>query len=554
MSDRRELLQATAVISGATAASRVLGYVRDAVVAAYFGTGLYADAFIAAFRLPNVLRRLFGEGSLTISFIPIYTQVLHESDSGRAQQLFNRAFTLLSIVLVALTTLGIVFASAVVGVLAPGFGEDALKDQVTVYLTRVMLPYAVLICLVALFMGVLNAHKRFFAPAFAPVLLNVGMITCTVALGNRFQWPVTAVAVGVIVGGVLQVILQIPFLRKIGRVPRLNFHFRDRDLAKVGLLMLPGLIGLSVYTINVFINTVFASLLQPGAVSFLYYSDRLMELPQGIFAIAVGTALLPSLSSMAARDDRKGMVETMNYAMRLITLILLPASVGLYVLADPICNVLYQRGQFDLHSTLQTAVALRYYTLGLLFFGALRALVPTYYALKDSITPAIVALFTLLVNVGCGLSFMGPTASNEVAWISWITHHYNPTGPMAHGGLALANTFSALFNTTLLTVILRKRIGKIGGRRILRTFLISALACVPMAFAAHKVAGYFSFTTSGFGAIKTAGLVAAIVSGGATYAITLAALDRKQFADVLRRLRRKRPLNHESRPTEPPVL
>ncbi|MCZ7585736.1 MAG: murein biosynthesis integral membrane protein MurJ [Deltaproteobacteria bacterium] len=296
MSEKRRVLKAAGTVGAWTMASRVLGYVRNAIIAAFFGAGLETDAFIAAFRIPNLLRRLFGEGSLTASFVPVYTDVRTNQGEERSRELFGAAFTAVLLIVSVLTVLGIVFAHKVVAVLAPGFGDDPAKEELTVFLLRLMFPYAVAICLVALFMGVQNARGFFFAPAFAPVLLNVSIIFSAVFLAGRFDLPVTALAVGVLVGGVLQFALQWPYLKKLGHRLRLRFDFKDRDLRRVGYLMLPSLIGLSVYSLNVFLNTIFASLLVPGAVSYLFYADQLMELPQGVFAIAVGTALLPSLS------------------------------------------------------------------------------------------------------------------------------------------------------------------------------------------------------------------------------------------------------------------
>ncbi|MCL4236060.1 MAG: murein biosynthesis integral membrane protein MurJ [Deltaproteobacteria bacterium] len=539
MSEKRTVLRATAVVAGATMVSRVLGFVREAIIAAYFGTGIYADAFFAAFRIPNVLRRLFGEGSLTISFIPIYAKVREEQGPERARRLFDEACTLLSIMLIGLVTLGVLFAPAIVSFIAPGFGEIPAKDAITIHLTRVMLPYALLICLVALFMGVLNAHKHFFSPAFAPVFLNLGMIGCTIALASYFEWPVTSVAVGVIVGGVAQLVLQLPSLRRISHIPRLNFQFRDPDLARIGLMMLPGMIGLSVSTLDVFVNQIFASLLDPGAVSYLYYADRLMELPQGVFAISVGTALLPSLAALAARNERAQLVDTTNYAMRMIIFVNLPASVGLFVLAEPICNVLYQRGHYDLNSMLQTAHALRFYAFGLLGFGMLRVLVPAFYALKDSLTPALVAIGALTVNLVAGLTMMGPTSSDAVGWISWYTHHVNPTGPLRHGGLALAGTLAACFNAIVLTVILRRRLGPIGGRKLAKALLTAGLGSAVMGTCVSRIAGMFDFTTSGFTSTKGIGLALSIGGGIGAYALAVAAIDRRQAAEVWARIRRR---------------
>jgi putative peptidoglycan lipid II flippase len=539
MSERKSILRATGVVSGATMLSRILGYVRDAVIAAYFGAGIYSDAFFAAFRIPNLLRRLFGEGALTISFIPVYSELKEKEGDERAKNLYYTCFTALISVLAVITILGILFAPFIARILVPGFADDLAKQDITILLLKIMFPYALLICTVALFMGVLNSWNRFFAPAFAPVLLNVGMITATVLLVNQLELPVMALAIGVVAGGIMQVALQMPFLKKIGHLPKLRFQFRDPALKKIGRLMLPSLLGLSVYSLNVFINTNFASLLAPGSVSFLFYADRLMELPQGVFAIAVGAALLPSLSRQAASGDASGLVDSMNYAMRLVIIIILPASVGLYVLAEPIINVLFQRGRFDFHSTVQTAAALRFYIIGLVFFAALRVIVPTFYAMKDAMTPALVGAGALVVNILCGLSFMGPTVSNALPFVSAFTEAFNPTGPLRHTGLALANTFSGGFNFFVLAWILKKRIGKIGLKRILRTFGLSGLSALLMGLVAWMISGCFQYTSSNAELAKTSGLAAAVVAGAAVYFALMMIMNRSEMREIFE-FRKKR--------------
>ncbi len=532
MNERKSILHASGIVSGATMLSRVLGYIRDAVIAAYFGTGIYADAFFAAFRIPNLLRRLFGEGALTISFVPIYSELKEKEGTQRARQFYYTCFSALIAVLAVITALGVIFAPFIAKILVPGFSESPDKQAVTILLLRIMFPYALLICTVALFMGVLNSWNRFFAPAFAPVLLNVGMIASTIFLVNHLELPVMALAYGVIAGGVMQVVLQLPFLKSIAHLPKIGFNFRDPALTRVGKLMLPSLIGLSVYSLNVFINTNFASLLASGSVSYLFYADRLMELPQGIFAIAVGTALLPSLSRQAAKNDTAGLVDSMNYAMRLVIIIILPASVGLYVLAQPIVNVLFQRGHFDYNSTIQTAAALRFYIFGLVFFAALRVIVPTFYAMKDAMTPMLVAAVALLVNILCGLSFMGPTLSDAQPLVSAFTHHFNPTGPLRHAGLALANTCSGFFNFVVLAWLLKKRIGRIGLKSILRTLFIAGVASIIMGIAVRFVAGLFTYTSHGAEISKIIGLGLSVVVGASVYAAVMWIFDKGELREI----------------------
>ncbi|MBZ0274318.1 murein biosynthesis integral membrane protein MurJ [bacterium] len=540
MSERGNVIRAATTVSALTMISRVTGFVRDAVIAAYFGAGLQNDAFVAAFRIPNLLRRLFGEGALTASFIPIFTEVREHQGEERAKELFSIAFSVVVVILAATTALGIAFAKPIVDLLAPGFVESPEKDALTLLLLRVMFPYAILICLVALFMGVLNAGGRFFAPAFAPVLLNLSMIASALFFVNRLELPVMALAIGVLAGGVLQLALQLPYLKRLGYWPRWRFVPSDPDLRRIVILLLPSLIGISVYSINVFLNTRFASLLGSGTVSYIFYGDRLMELPQGIFAIALGTAILPAMSRHAARGERAELLGTLNFALRSVTALIIPIAAGMFVLSEPIINVLFQRGRFDYEATVKTAEVLRMYTFGLAFFSALRVIVPTFYALKDTLTPALVALATMFVNIFCAISFMGPTVSDADPFLYQYTRAFNPTGPMAHAGLALANSVSALFNFSIVVVILRKRLGRIGARQLIKTLAASAAASAVMALAVAKIATWYDFTTSGANAGKIAGLVLAIGAGVVVYFAVLFPFDREILSVIIRAVRRRR--------------
>ncbi|MGD0275361.1 MAG: murein biosynthesis integral membrane protein MurJ [Syntrophales bacterium] len=438
--ENKRVAQAAGVVGMATLLSRIFGYIRDMVVAAIFGAGLVSDAFFAAFRMPNIMRRLLGEGSLTVSFVPVFTEYLKKKSKEEALELADIVFTILSIVLVILSIIGIIIAPLLVTIMAPGFSKTPIQFDLCVFLTRIMFPYIFFISLVALCMGILNSLRHFAAPALSPVVLNLSMILSTLLLRDYFREPITALAVGVIIGGALQLAMQWPFLVKMGVHLRLNFHFRHPGVRKMGVLLIPTFIGSSVYQINVLVGTILGSLLPKGSLSYLYYADRIVELPLGVFAIAVGTASLPSLSSQVARGQMTELKQTLSFSLRLILFITIPASVALIALRVPILSVLFERGAFTTRSTLLTAQALLFYTVGLWAFSVIRVIDAAFFALQDRISPLKAAAAALIVNVGASIILMYP---------------------LKHGGLALATSVASAVNVMILWVILHRRIGRI---------------------------------------------------------------------------------------------
>lgn len=538
MSERKHVVKAAGVVGAVTMISRVFGYVRDAVIASYFGAGMAADAFFVAFRIPNLLRRLFGEGSMTISFVPVFTEALEKDGKERAKELASICFTVFSAILAFLTVLGVIFSPFIIQILAPGFeGElykgDSSKMDLTILLTRIMFPYSLLICLVALAMGVLNSVKHFFAPAFAPVLLNLAMIACGIGLYYFIDPPILGLAIGVVAGGVLQLILQVPFLIKKGYFPKIIFRLDDPGLRTIALLMLPAMFGMAVHTFAVFINTIFASLLEEGAVSYLFYADRLMELPLGVFAIAIGTAVLPSMSRQAAHNDFEGLKDTLSYATRLVTFICFPAAIGLIALSEPIVNVLFQRGAFNFAATTATAKALVFFCVGLPFFAILRIIVPTFYSMKNTKTPVLFAALSLLVTLICDLLFIGPIKSTDMELLAYLTENLNVTGPMGYGGLALATSVGAMFNCIGLMIVLKRKVGRMGGTKIAVSFARTAVASLGMGVVVWFVVGLFDFTTNGFSALKTMGLFAAVASGIVAYVLFAYLLKSNELGSAL---------------------
>ena len=470
MSETARITKAAGIVGAATLLSRILGFVRDVVVAWFFGAGLVADAFFVAFRIPNLLRRLFAEGSLTISFIPVFTEHLYKRGREDAFNLARSAWWLLTIILLVVTVIGVFLSPLIVRVVAPGFFAFPAKYELTVLLTRIMFPYIFFIGLVALAMGILNALDHFAAPAFAPVLLNVAMIGSVLILSPYLEKASVGLAIGVIIGGALQLGLQIPFMIQKG------FHLLVRSpiyhaaVKRIALLMTPAVFGAAVYQINIFVGTLLASLLPEGSISYLYYADRLVQFPLGVFAIALATAVLPSLSRQAAANDMDGLRASFSYAIKLVFFITIPAMIGLMILREPIVRLLFQRGAFDAATTRLTAQALLYYALGLWAFSGVRIVVATFYSLQDTKTPVKVAVISLVVNIAFSIVLMGP---------------------MQHSGLALAISLSSGVNLVLLIWVLRKRLGRIGARDILHSVLrCSASAAImggAIAFAAMWV-------------------------------------------------------------------
>lgn len=456
--ERKAITRAAGVVGFWTLLSRILGFIRDMVIARYMGAGLPADAFFVAFRIPNLLRRLFAEGALSAAFIPTYVETLQHRGRSDALRLARLTFTAATLILLVVTVLGIFGGPWIVKVIAPGFSHDAAKFELTVRLTRIMFPYILFISLVALASGVLNSMNHFAAPAAAPTILNICMIGAVFYAGTFTLPPWYALAFGVTIAGFLQLALQSPFLANEGFRFRPCFDFRDPLLIRIGRLFVPAAVGGAVYQINVMIGTILASLLQPGGVSWLYYADRLVELPLGIFAIALGTAVLPSMSRQAGNGDMEGLTQSVAYALRLIAFFTIPASVGLIMLREPVIATLFQRGKFTIVDTQQTAYALLWYTVGLWAFSGLKVVTQGFFSLKDTSTPVKVSVLAVVVNLVAGLALMGP---------------------MEQGGLALATSVASAVNLCILFCALVRRLGRFPGREFIISLLkISAASAV----------------------------------------------------------------------------
>jgi putative peptidoglycan lipid II flippase len=433
------LLRALATISGMTLLSRVLGFARDFVIARTFGAGMVTDAFFVAFKLPNLLRRMFAEGAFSQAFVPILGEYKNKRGDDETRILVDHVASLLAMALFVITAIGIATAPLLVWISAPGFAADAGKFELTVTLTRITFPYILFMSLVALSGGILNTWSRFALPAFTPVLLNITFIGMALFAAPYFDPPVLVLAWAVFIGGLLQLAIQLPALKKIAMLPRPSLNWRaawaDPGVRRILTLMGPALIGVSVSQISLLINTIFASYLKTGSVSWLYYADRLMEFPSGMLGVALGTILLPSLARYHASDNPVEYSRLLDWGLRLTLLLAAPSAVALAMLAVPLIATLFFHGAFSANDVLQTRNALLAYAIGLTGLILVKVLAPGFYARQNIKTPLRIALISLFATQVMNLAFIG-----------WLEH----------AGLALSIGLAACLNATLLYRGLRK--------------------------------------------------------------------------------------------------
>jgi len=436
------LLKATANVSAMTLISRVLGFVRDMVIARLFGAGNAADAFFVAFKIPNLLRRITAEGAFSQAFVPVLSEARSRGDEGEVHHLIERVAGTLFGILSLVTIIGVIAAPLLILAFAPGFvGVDG-KFDLAVALLRVTFPYILLISLSALAGAVLNSYGRFAVPALMPVFLNLSLIGCALWLSPLLDEPVMALAWGVFLGGVLQLVLQFPALRSLGLLRRPRWGWRDSGVRRVLALMLPVIFGASVSQINLLLNTIIASFMITGSVSWLYYSDRLVELPLGMIGVALGTVILPSLSRSAAQRSPEEFSQTLDWGMRWAMLIGMPATVGLMLLSGPLLATLFYYGEFSRHDLQMSTYSLITYSFGLLSFMQVKVLAPGFYARQDTRTPVRFALVAIAVNMGFNLAVVVPMILLDV------------TAP--HAALALATSVAGYVNVWQLYRSLRR--------------------------------------------------------------------------------------------------
>ncbi|MCG3114730.1 MAG: murein biosynthesis integral membrane protein MurJ [Candidatus Manganitrophus sp. SA1] len=505
---------AAGIVAFGTLISRILGFIRDMILANLFGATIAADAFYVAFRIPNILRELFAEGSMSAAFIPVFTEYVSKKSRSEAKELASAAFTTLLLLLCIVVAFGIFFSPQLIRLIAPGFVDDPHKFSLTVSMTRIMFPFLLFISLAALAMGILNSTRRFAPPALASGVFNVVSILFVFGFTPLLPEPVYGAAVGVALGGLAQFLIQVPALYQEG-FP-LSFRRPIRPLhpgvVQMGRLLLPTTLGLSVTQINVLVNTLLASYLVAGSVTYLYFGMRLIHFPLGIFAVALSTAILPTLSTQAAKGETEGLRQTFSFGLRLVFFITFPAMMGLILFRIPIVHLLFEHGEFGRVATLGTANAVLFYSIGLWAFAGIRIVVPVFYSLQDTKTPVKIGLVAVVANVILNLILMGP---------------------LQHSGLALATSLSAILNFSLLLLILRKRIGRIDGKRILNSHLKVLLASSTLLPISLWLNAQEMWLSSGNLLFKAALLAIAIAVSAASYFLIQASLKSEEVYFIL---------------------
>lgn len=432
--DAPRLLRSSATVGSMTMMSRVMGLIRDVVFARYIGAGPDADAFFLAFKIPNFLRRLFAEGAFSQAFVPVLSEYRERGSRAAVQELIDRVAGCLGSVLLAVTVLAVVGSPAVAGLFAMGFLDDAYKFGLTSDFIRITFPYLFLISMTGFAGAILNSYGRFAVPAFTPVLLNVALITAAVAVSPLFDPPALGLAWGVLAAGIAQLLFQMPFLARLQLMPRPRVDWRHPGVRKILTLMLPAIFGVSVSQINLLLDTVIASFLPTGSITWLYFSDRLSELPLGVFGIAIATVILPTLSRQHQSANPEHFSATLDWSVRMICLIALPAAAALIVLAEPILYSLFQYGKTTARDVEMASYSLRAYSLGLLAFMLIKVLAPGYFARQDTATPVKIGVVAMVANMGLNIAFVLPLVKIE----------------LGHMGLALATSVAAFLNAGLL--------------------------------------------------------------------------------------------------------
>ena len=430
------LLKSTLVVGVMTSISRVLGLIRDVIIARYFGAGLGVDVFIVVFRIPNFMRRLFAEGGFSQAFVPVLSEYKEQRSVEEVKALLDHTTATLGTILFIVSAAGVIAAPLFIAVFAPGFLGDQAKTALAASMLRITFPYIFFISLTALAGGVLNTYRNFAVPAVTPVFLNLSLIGCAVWLAPRFSEPVAALAWGVFIAGVVQLSFQLPFLLRLRLLPVPRFR-RDREgVSRILKLMVPTLFAMSVTQVNLLVDTLIASFLQTGSISWLYYSDRLVEFPLGVFGIALATVILPSLSTEQAKGSEAGYSVTLNWALRWVFLITLPAAAGLALLAGPMLTTLFQYREFSVYDVEMASRSLMAYSVGLPAFVLIKVLSSGFFSRQDTKTPVKIGVVAMLANIVFNVILVFP---------------------LAHAGLALATSLAAYVNAGLLYFILHKR-------------------------------------------------------------------------------------------------
>jgi len=504
------LLRSTAVFSAMTLLSRLAGFARDVVQAQVFGAGGIVDAFAVAYRIPNYLRRIFAEGSFASAFVPVLSELRQRGDEAALKDFLDHVAGALCATVLVVSGLGLLAAPLVVALIAPGMLDDPAKFGLTTDLLRIVFPYLALVSMTALAGAVLNSFQRFALPAVTPVLHNLAVIAAMLLLAPLLAVPITALAWGVLAAGVLQLALLWPAMGRLGLRPRLRLNLRHPGVRRVGALMLPTLFSSSVAQLNLIVGTLFASLLVDGSQSWLYYSDRLVEFPLGLFGVALGTVILPHLARRHADADTAGYAASLDWGLRTVLLLAIPAALGLALLAEPLAIVIFERGQFLPGDSRMTALSLMAMSLGIPGFMASKVLLSAFYARQDTKTPMRAAVATVLINVALTAAITTPL------WLGAV--------PGAHAGIALATGLAGLANAGLLWRALRRQAGfrlEAGwGRHLLRLLVASLALAAAVLVAVHAVGDWRAWA----GLARWGLLLAVVAAGAGAYGLALLAM------------------------------
>jgi putative peptidoglycan lipid II flippase len=489
MSTNKSVAKSATIISFATFISRILGFIRDVVIARLFGVYTIAQAFVIAFRIPNLLRDFVGEGATNAAFVPVFSEYQHKHSKEEFWELANVVLNLLLVILSLITLLGVIFSPVIVRLIAPGFVESPEKFWATVELNRYIFPYILLISLAAYSMGLLNSLKHFAVPAFAPCLLNISIIVFALLFGEGIK----GLALGVLVGGVLQLALQIPVLYQKGFRFRIPKTFNHPGAKTIGKLMLPRVLSTSIYQLNNFVDSIFGSLsfiVGEGGVAVLYFSYRLIQFPLGIFSTALSQAILPTFSQQALEESHVNLKKTLSWGLRATFFVMIPASVAFIVLARPIVTTLFGGGKFDAYSARLTASALLFYSVGLFAYGGTRILQSCFFSLKDTVTPTKISALALVMNIILCAALMFP---------------------LKIAGIALATSISGIISFIVLSILLEKRIGDFGNKKILISSLRILAASIGMGLACYFLTHWL------VGMNKYIALCLEVICGGLAY-------------------------------------
>ncbi len=520
--DKHSILRSSAVVSGYTALSRVLGFVREILMAFFFGTTLAKSAFDVAFRIPNLFRRLFGEGALSAAFIPVFSDALEHEGMAGANRLSGRVLSMLTLALAAIVVVVVAAVTVTVSI-----GVPDPRAMAVLRLLQIMFPYMLFICLVALCMAILNTFRHFWVPAFTPVILNVVWILTLIficpRLGDDPRRQINGIAWGILAAGVVQLAAQIPALRRVGIRPQFGLDWHDKRIRKMLILMGPAALGMGILQLNVLVDSVLALFVGEWAPAALTYAERLIYLPLGVFATALGTVLMPAFSRSSARGNIEEIKQTMGFALRNIFLIMIPAAAGLVALALPIVELAFQweHGRFDPGSAALTSRALMFYAPGLIAFGAFKALAPAFYSMKDTLTPVKIGIPVVFLNLVLNITFIA----------TW------PVG-YRHAGLAMATAVASAVNCLCLGYIFHRKAGSPGWAKVFGKAMLMLFSALIMAFSVYFIHFFLREALEPLAwPEKVAQLVAvgaAIVAGVVIYGTGIRVLCPEEFRNVSR--------------------